>query len=190
LPSALADIPPAPHTHTLPYFSAYLLCAAYLASYNPPRTDLLHFSRGSATKAKRTRKTKTTSSTTSTAASANGTLSSLRTPSTASARSRRPPRRLLAASPFPLERLLAIFHAILPGPAAAPTVADVYSQVATLAGLRLLVRSGAGGASVGGAGGGGDALDAGARWRVNVGWEEAVTVGRGVGFEMEEFIDE
>jgi len=52
------------------------------------------------------------------------------------------------------------------------------------------VRSGAGGASVGGAGGGGDALDAGARWRVNVGWEEAVTVGRGVGFEMEEFIDE
>ena len=66
----------------------------------------------------------------------------------------------------------------------------MYSQVATLAGLRLLVRSGGAGAAAGTSGAGGDALDAGARWRVNVGWEEAVTVGRGVGFEMEEFIDE
>jgi len=53
-----------------------------------------------------------------------------------------------------------------------------------------LVRSGGAGAAAGTSGAGGDALDAGARWRVNVGWEEAVTVGRGVGFEMEEFIDE
>jgi len=57
-------------------------------------------------------------------------------------------------------------------------------QVATLTGLRLLVRGGTA------AGAGGDSVDAGARWRVNVGWEYALTVGRSVGFEMEEFVAE
>lgn len=40
------------------------------------------------------------------------------------------------------------------------------------------------------AGMGGDAVEAGARWRVNVGWEYALTVGRSIGFEMEEFVAE
>lgn len=30
-------------THDLPYYSKYLLCAAYLASYNPARQDAIHF---------------------------------------------------------------------------------------------------------------------------------------------------
>lgn len=66
-------------------------------------------------------------------------------------------------------------------PNKAPSTADVYIQVATLTGLRLLVR---GGTTAG------DVVEAGARWRVNVGWEYAVTVGRSVGFEMEEFVAE
>ena len=31
--------------HDLPYYSKFLLCAAYLASYNPPRADALLFTK-------------------------------------------------------------------------------------------------------------------------------------------------
>src|ERR1700748_363908 len=29
--------------HELPYFTKFILCAAYLASYNPPRQDRIYF---------------------------------------------------------------------------------------------------------------------------------------------------
>ncbi|KAG4220809.1 hypothetical protein PC116_g30713 [Phytophthora cactorum] len=65
-----------------------------------------------------------------------------------------------------------------------PTVdGDVGMAIATLASLRLLVR-------VGGAGGAGDTMDRGGKWRVGVGWEVIRGVGRSMGVEVEEWLVE
>jgi origin recognition complex subunit 5 len=40
-------------THDLAYYSKYLLCAAYLASYNPARLDPIYFMKSSEKKRKR-----------------------------------------------------------------------------------------------------------------------------------------
>jgi len=77
-----------------------------------------------------------------------------------------------------LERLLAIFHAILPHPVV--STADLMTQIATLASLRLLVRT-----SVAA-----DALEAQTKWRVNVGWDYVRNVARGVGFDVESYLAE
>jgi origin recognition complex subunit 5 len=61
--------------------------------------------------------------------------------------------------------------------------ADIGMAIATLASLRLLVR-------VGGGAGGGDLMDCGGKWRVNVGWEVIRGLGRGVGVEVEEWLIE
>lgn len=53
-------------------------------------------------------------------------------------------------------------------------------QVATLLGLRLIVR----------AGGGGDVLEGGGKWRVNAGWEIVRGVARGVNFDVENYLTE
>ncbi|KAL0259163.1 hypothetical protein SLS55_006668 [Diplodia seriata] len=150
-------------THDLPYFSKYLLCAAYLASYNPARQDGVYFMKASA--AKRRKK-------------GGGTAA---TPNRRNAGSqhRKISRHLLTPSAFPLDRLLAIFRAVLPPQDAPPASADVYTAVATLNSLRLLLRSGAAGA---------DALDGSAKWRVNYGWEYVRDLGRSVGLEMGEYL--
>ena len=57
---------------------------------------------------------------------------------------------------------------------------DVGMAVATLASLRLLVR----------AGGGGDMMDRGGKWRINVGWEVVRGIGRSIGVEVEEWLIE
>jgi origin recognition complex subunit 5 len=152
---------PKPRTamHDLPTYTTHLLIAAYLASYNPSRTDVTYFMKHSD---KRRNK---------------------RHAPSVSARSkhRKIPRHLLTPSPFPLDRLLAIFRALLPGPVG--QVADIGAQVATLGSLRLLVRVG-GGVS----GAAGDVLEAGARWRVNIGWEAVRGMGRSVGIEVGELL--
>ena len=53
-------------------------------------------------------------------------------------------------------------------------------QVATLVGLRLIVKAGSGG----------DILEGGAKWRVNVGWEFVRGVARGVKFDVESYLTE
>jgi origin recognition complex subunit 5 len=143
--------------HTLPFYTTYLLIAAYLASYNPSRTDVTYFM-------KHTDKRK----------------GKRRAPSTTVANSmkaRKISRHLLTPSPFPVDRLLAIFRALLDG--GVPQVADLYTQIATLTSLRLLVRAGAGS---------NDALEVGGRWRVNFGWEYARALGRKVGLEVGEYL--
>ncbi|KAF2746718.1 hypothetical protein M011DRAFT_477944 [Sporormia fimetaria CBS 119925] len=147
--------------HALPYYTTYLLIAAYLASYNPSRTDTTYFMQHS-DKRKNKRKVHTHASTCGSARS----------------KHRRIPRHLLTPSPFPLDRLLAIFRSLLDGPV--PQVADIYTQIATLASMRLLVRVGG---SVGA-----DPLDAGARWRVAFGWEWVRGLGRSVGVEVGEYL--
>ncbi|KAK7515138.1 origin recognition complex subunit 5 C-terminus-domain-containing protein [Phyllosticta citriasiana] len=143
-------------THELPYYSKYLLCAAYLASFNPARQDTVYFTKASEKKRKKK----------------GGAASVGRVP-----KHRKIPRNLLTPSAFPLDRLLSIFHAILPH-TVAPT-ADIYTQIATLSSLRLLLRSGAAGA---------DPLDGSCKWRVNYGYEFVRDLGRSVSFEMGEFL--
>ncbi|MCJ1474996.1 hypothetical protein MMC13_003656 [Lambiella insularis] len=145
-------------SHELPYHTSYLLIAAYLASYNPSRQDQTLFMK--AHERKRRKK-------------GGGTAKGR--PS----KHRKIQRRLLGPQAFIMERMLAIFHAIVPHPVAGGT-GDVMGQIATLASSKLLVKTSATA----------DILDAGTKWRVNVGWEYIQTVAREVGFEVEGFLAE
>lgn len=143
--------------HDLPFYTTHLLIAAYLASYNPSRTDVTYFMKHTD---KRKNKRRAPAATVASAA-----------------KSRKISRHLLTPSPFPLDRLLAICRALIDG--SVPQVADMYTQIATLTSMRLLVRAGAGSA---------DVLEAGGRWRVNFGWEYARALGRSVGLEVGEYL--
>lgn len=143
----------------LPYYATHLLIAAYLASYNPSRTDVTYFM-------KHTDKRK----------------NKRRAPSAAAgvtkSKHRKISRHLLTPSPFSLDRLLAVFRSLLVK--TVPQVADLYAQIATLTSMRLLVRAGGVGST--------DVLDPGAKWRVNFGWEYARSLGRGVNIEVGEYL--
>ena len=144
--------------HDLPYYTTHLLIAAYLASYNPSRTDTTYFMKHTD---KRKNKRKVYANT-----------------GTTKSKHRRISRHLLTPSPFPLDRLLAIFRSLLDAPV--PQLADIYTQIATLTSMRLLVRAGGAGSS--------DPLDLGARWRVNFGWEWVRGLGRSVNLEVGEYL--
>ena len=146
--------------YNLPYYPSHLLLASYLTSYNPPKYDITLFSKSSLSKRRKR---------------GGGTaLTSHRV-----SKHRRVSRKILGPQPFPLERLLAIFHAILPHtyPGGA---ADVMCQLATLAGLRLVIKSG----------GTGDILEGATKWKVNVGWEFVRGVASGVEFDIENYLHE
>ena len=91
-------------------------------------------------------------------------------------------RHLLAPSAFALDRLIAILHAILPHDFRSNI--DVYTQIATLSNLRLLVRSGAIRSS--------DPLEPGSKLRVGpaVTWEFVLGLARGVKFEVVDYMAE
>ncbi|KAK3170045.1 hypothetical protein OEA41_009430, partial [Lepraria neglecta] len=125
------------YSHTLPYYPAHLLVASYLASHNPPKHDITLFSKSSLSKRRK-----------------RGGGTAL-TPHRAS-KHRKISRKLLGPQLFPLERLFAIFHAILPHTYSSGG-ADIMCQLATLVGLRLIVKSG----------GAGDILEWNTKWRVN-----------------------
>lgn len=147
----------------LPYYTTYILIAAYLASYNPSRTDSVYFMKA----AERRRRKKGGGT------SASGGPGRGRKPM-----HRKIPRHLLTPSLFTLDRLFAIFRAILPH--SVPQMAALYTEIATLASLRLLLRSGVGAA--------GDVLEPGGRWRVNYGWDHVKDLGRSAGFEVSDFL--
>ncbi|XP_064198941.1 origin recognition complex subunit 5 isoform X2 [Anguilla rostrata] len=97
------------HDHVeLPYYSKYLLIAAYLASYNPARTDRRFFLKhhGKIKKTNFLKKHEKTSN------------------------------HLLGPKPFPLDRLLAIFYSVVDS-RVAPT-ASVFAQISSLVTLQLL----------------------------------------------------
>ncbi|XP_076845870.1 origin recognition complex subunit 5 [Brachyhypopomus gauderio] len=101
------------HTHVeLPYYSKFLLMAAYLASYNPARTDRRFFIKhhGKIKKTNFLKKHEKTSN------------------------------HLLGPKPFPLDRLLAIFYSVVDS-RVAPT-ASVFSQISSLVTLQLLTHIG------------------------------------------------
>ncbi|XP_051889857.1 origin recognition complex subunit 5 isoform X2 [Pristis pectinata] len=97
------------HGHVeLPYYSKFLLIAAYLSSYNPARTDKRFFLKhhGKIKKSSFLKKHEKTSN------------------------------HLLGPKPFPLDRLLAIFYSIVDS-RVTPS-ANVFSQITTLVALQLL----------------------------------------------------
>lgn len=149
--------------HDLPYYAKFTLLAAYLASFNPARMDAIHFMK--ATERKRRKKGGGTSR-------SGGRTSQMR----------KIPRHLLAASAFTLDRLLSILHAILPHDLRAGI--DVYTQIATLTSLKLLIR--------GGGVGGSDPLEAGGKMRVGgqLSWEYAQAVARSIDFDLLDYAAE
>ena len=150
-----------PSRHSLPSYSKILLIAAYLASHSPARQDATYFMQSATSLKKKKRQSRKTSK--------------------SSAKNRTIGRRLLGPQTFVLERLLAIFHAIVPKDAGRETTGvDILASIATLASLRLLIKT-----SVGA-----DVLGSGSKWRVNVGWDMARGLGREVGVEVEAWIGE
>lgn len=97
----------------------YLLVAAFLASYNPGKTDRTFFSRGRGEKTKR------------------------RTGKRGSKELSKQPQRLLGPKGFTLERMFSIFQAVVPTTYPHTTLLD--QQVATLLYLRLILKQGASG---------------------------------------------
>ncbi|KAK3386999.1 origin recognition complex subunit 5 C-terminus-domain-containing protein [Podospora didyma] len=164
----------------LPTTARLLLLAAYLASHNATKHDLVLFSTHHHGRRRR-----------------RGGLSvgsmGGRGRGGGANKHRKIARKLLGAHAFVLERMLAIFAAVrsewdaksragMAGGGEAID-ADIGMAIATLASLRLLVR-------VGGAAGNGDPLDRGGKWRVNVGWEVVRGLGRSMGVEVEEWLIE
>ncbi|KAF2197190.1 hypothetical protein GQ43DRAFT_425071 [Delitschia confertaspora ATCC 74209] len=153
---------------SLPHYTHYLLIAAYLASYNPARTDSTYFmTHADGRKNRRRVKNTPLSSSVSLSKSKNA------------KNHRRIPRHLLTPSPFPLDRLFAIFRSLVEGEreGSVPQTGDLLGMVRTLASLRLLVRAGVGGE-----------VEGGGKWRVAFGWEWVRGIGRGVGVEVGEWL--
>ena len=105
----------------LPYFSRILLLAAFVATHNPPETDTRYFSRRATGRRRVSNKTSAASARARTAAVLSG------------------PRA------FPLERLLALFRALVANmegdaDAAEAAAGDVGSQIAALCRQRLVTR--------------------------------------------------
>ncbi|XP_068200417.1 origin recognition complex subunit 5-like [Palaemon carinicauda] len=110
------DLPHIKSTGTkveLPFYSKFLLIAAYLASYNPARTDRRFFVKhhGKQRKTHHMIKAKEKSSS-----------------------------QLVGPKPFPLDRMMAIFYSIVEDKVT-PT-ANIFSQISTLVTLKLVTQVG------------------------------------------------
>lgn len=97
------------HQVELPYYSKYLLVAAYLASYNPVVSDKRFFCKNAGKISRRSKLIK---------------------------KHERASNHLLGPKPFPMDRLLAIFYSIIEDKIA-PS-ACIFSQITSLVGLQLL----------------------------------------------------
>ncbi|KAK9369598.1 origin recognition complex subunit 5 C-terminus-domain-containing protein [Lipomyces kononenkoae] len=145
--------------HDMTVYSKYLLCAAYLASYNKPRFDIRLFSRirenrrriRNATKHKFKDKINS---------------------------------RNFAPSPFEYERLLAIFQCLVPDKI--DSVTDIQTQFATLVSLKLITRAGIGSDSSGASSV--DILESRTKWRVNVSWDIALQIARDIKLQIENYL--
>lgn len=93
----------------LPFYSKYLLIAAYLASYNPAKSDRKFFAKHSGKGSKKIKQAKKTERTSN---------------------------HMLGPKPFPLDRLMAIFYSIVEG-RVAPT-AYIFMQITSLVSLHFL----------------------------------------------------
>lgn len=101
----------------LPLLSKYLLIAAFLASYNPAKTDKRFFVRNNG-KAKRVKR------------------------SAAAVLAHRRSSQLLGPKPFPMDRMLAIFHVVKDVQGAGDRSSEILGQVASLVDLGFLLQVG------------------------------------------------
>lgn len=106
--------PSPPDTPQLSSIAKYMLCAAYLVSYNPPRYDVRFFSRAKEARAKR-RDTKPRAVV-------------------------EIPARSLPASTFECERLLAVLHSLLPNADSFVSDVSVGTELATLKRFKMIER--------------------------------------------------
>ncbi|KAI0224433.1 Origin recognition complex subunit 5 [Lamellibrachia satsuma] len=97
----------------LPYYSKYLLIAAYIASYNPAKSDRKFFAKHSGRVNKRVE------------------MNSHK-------KQEQTNNQLLGPKPFPLDRLMAIFYVIVEGKVALS--ANIYSQISSLVTLGLMMQ--------------------------------------------------
>lgn len=162
-------VAPPPPPIKLPYYAAFLLIAAYLASHNPPRSDIPMLSKSAPG-----RKRKNKGAAAATPRHSKNALKAHRKIS----------RKLLGPQVFGLERLFAIFHAVMFEERYKGGSAELMGQFATLVRLRLVVQAGAV------YGGMGDALEGGGRWRCAVGWDLVQGVARAVSFVLEDYVVE
>lgn len=221
--SPLASRVPPSALPSLPYFSTLILTSAYLASHIPQRLDTIFFSKFSSSslsarnkrahhrrrlkvlsqaqaeeaaqdpstpnkKGKRT-KTRITKSTLSSAFA----TSSATTSAIGGGGGITGPSTILTARPFPLERLLAIYHAVDPNPPANPirtgAVADqIYAELATLRRLRLVVPASGHHVGTASMGSGNTSADAGEKWCVNLSGEWIGELAKGIGVEVGEWL--
>ena len=187
-PGQATDLPPSVQSElSLPAVSLVLLTAAYLAAHTPPRKDVTHFSRSSDSTRRRRK--------------GGG-------PRTPQRRTSNNPGALSSAPPsgpasFTLERMFAIFHALLQniddevqgglvdGAGSITSVghADIQSQVAYLAAVRLIIR--AGNTAVSAHQSSLDSCVAG-KWRINTALDHQMIRGaaRKIGVEIEDFVDD
>ncbi|KAJ2782951.1 hypothetical protein H4R18_001967 [Coemansia javaensis] len=107
----------------LPYYTKFLLIAAFLASYNPTRLDAQYFARGPQQ-------------------GAGGRRGRRRGPAPKDATGGGSRQQLLGPRAFAIERMLAIFYSIIAEPV--DSSVDVQIQIASLITLRLLSRASAG----------------------------------------------
>lgn len=131
----------------LPYYAKYFLIAAYLASYNSQRDDKRLFVKNHGKQKKRVVQNKKNENTA---------------------------YSLLGPKPFSLDRLLAIFYAIMEEKAS--LTANLLSQVSSLVELRLLIKLG-------------DGLDK-PKYKCNVGLDCVQTVARTLGFNIRKYLIE
>lgn len=129
----------------LPYYAKYFLIAAYLASYNSQRDDKRLFVKNHGKQKKRIVQNKQKEN------SMYG---------------------LLGPKPFSLDRLLAIFYAIMEEKAS--LTANLLSQISSLVELRLLIKLG-------------DGLDK-PKYKCNVGLDCVQTIARTVGFNIRKYL--
>ena len=151
-------------TNDLPFYTKWLLVAAYLASFNPARFDAIYFMK--TTERKKRKK-------------GGG---AMRSGGGRPLQTRKIPRHLLAASIFTLDRLLAILQAILPEDFRSDI--NIYRQITTLTSLKLLLRAGGLGS--------GDPLEPGGKWRVGpmLSWEYVQHLARSVDFNITDYVVE
>ncbi|KAL5013759.1 hypothetical protein ScPMuIL_008029 [Solemya velum] len=93
----------------LPFYSKYLLIAAYLASYNPAKFDRRFFAKNSGKTSKKSKLTK---------------------------KHERTSNHMLGPKAFPLDRLMAIFYSIVEGRVC--LTANIFMQISSLVTLHLL----------------------------------------------------
>ncbi|KAI8647290.1 origin recognition complex subunit 5 [Parasitella parasitica] len=103
----------------LPYYTRFLLIAAYLASYNPPRFDVRYFAKSTNEHSKKKR--------------GGGSRKA------ADKLGGKMRQQLLGPKAFPVERMLAIFYSILDD--TLEDTVDIQLQITSLTTLRLLVRT-------------------------------------------------